>query len=310
MKLINIKEGQPTSHPDPYILKANDGKYYVYTTGGKGVHGYVADTLTGDYKYLGLVLEIKDCYNFWAPCVIYTHGKYYMYTSCMCDNYDNKGEAMHVASSNTPFGPFVNAKKMLEPFSIDPHVVENETGLYMFYSTNGYEYKRKGTYIVIDKMLDPETLVGNPKSVVRPSIDEEISRPNGALGGGDWHTIEGAFYFKEGDYHYVIYSGSAYGKPCYFLGYSVAKTNELDLTKIDYKKYPDDDTYLPLLAKNDFEEGTGHNSVIKDNGEYYIVYHGRDYLDLEKEVERRTARICKMKVDKEKLTAIRYMDKL
>ena len=67
---------------------------------------------------------------------------------------------------------------------------------------------------------------------------------------------------------------------------------------------------LPLLAKNDFEEGTGHNSIIKENGEYYIVYHGRDYLDLKEEYERRTARICKMKVDGNKLTAIRYKDKL
>ena len=310
MKLIEVKEGQPRSHPDPYILKGNDGKYYVYTTGGKGVHGYVADTLTGDYKYLGLVLQIENCYNFWAPCVIFTNGKYYMYTSCMNESYVPNGECMHVASSSTPYGPFTNAKKMLQPFSIDPHVVETDAGLYMFYSTNDYDYKRKGTYVVLDKMLDPETLAGNPIPVIRPSLDEEISRPNGAVGGGDWHTVEGAFYFREGDDHFVIYSGSAYTKESYFLGYVHANDSSGDLLKLDYKKYPDDDTYLPLLAKNDFEEGTGHNSIIKEDGEYYIVYHGRDYLDLKEEYERRTARICKMKVDGNKLTAIRYKDKL
>jgi hypothetical protein len=228
----------------------------------------------------------------------------------MNESYQPNGECMHVASSSTPYGPFTNAKKMLQPFSIDPHVVETDAGLYMFYSTNDYDYKRKGTYVVLDKMLDPETLAGNPIPVIRPSLDEEISRPNGAVGGGDWHTVEGAFYFREGDDHFVIYSGSAYTKESYFLGYVHANDSSGDLLKLDYKKYPDDDTYLPLLAKNDFEEGTGHNSIIKENGEYYIVYHGRDYLDLKEEYERRTARICKMKVDGNKLTAIRYKDKL
>ena len=27
MELIEVKEGQPRSHPDPYILKGDNGKY-------------------------------------------------------------------------------------------------------------------------------------------------------------------------------------------------------------------------------------------------------------------------------------------
>ncbi|MBQ7897057.1 MAG: hypothetical protein IJ323_01400 [Clostridia bacterium] len=39
-----------------------------------------------------------------------------------------------------------------------------------------------------------------------------------------------------------------------------------------------------------FEEGTGHHSVIKYKGEYYAIYHGRDYNDN----TTRTARICRL----------------
>ena len=64
--------------------------------------------------------------------------------------------------------------------------------------------------------------------------------------GQHWHTIEGAFYFSEGDYHYVIYSGNCYQNEYYFLGYAAAKTSERDLTKIKFEKMPDSNTYAPL----------------------------------------------------------------
>lgn len=93
--------------------------------------------------------------------------------------------------------------------------------------------------------------------------------------------------------------------------YAVAKTDETDLTKIKFKKYPSENVYAPLIARNDFEEGTGHNSVIKYKGEYYVVYHGRDKGVTEADGEdNRTARICKLIVDKEKLTAIRKENSL
>ena len=97
--------------------------------------------------------------------------------------------------------------------------------------------------------------------------------------GQHWHTLEGAFYFREGDYHYIIYSGNCYENEYYYLGYAVAKTSETDLTKIKFTKYPDENTYAPLISKNEYEEGTGHNSVIKYDGEYYVIYHGRDVID-------------------------------
>lgn len=312
MKLIRYKKGQLNSQADPYIFKAANGKYYIYVTGVDGVHAFESQSLTAEYKYIGNVCKIEGKNEYWAPAVIYIEGKYYMYVSCMPDSSDDVHlQAMHVAVSDSPDGQFVNAKQIIEPFSIDAHVVKNQSGLYIFYSTNDYEAQRAGTYIVVDKMIDPFTPCNNPVAVVRPTLDEEIFARDRFKQGQHWHTLEGAFYFNEGDYHYVTYSGNCYQNEYYYLGYAVAKTSETDLTKIEFKKYPDENTYCPLISKNEFESGTGHNSVIKDGDDWYVVYHGRD-LDLDDKAtgDTRTARICKLKVDGEKLTAVRYSDKI
>ena len=311
MKLINETKVKQKFQPDPFILEVN-GKFYIYCTSTDGVQAYRSTSLIGEYEDIGKVLEIEDKKHFWAPSVIKTNGKYYMYVSCMNDNEkDAHFQTMYVASADSPTGPFSDAKPLIKPFAIDSHVVENESGLYIFYSTNDYTGDRIGTYICVDKMTDPEHVSGNPVPVVKPTLDEEIFMKNRFGDGKDWHTLEGAFYFKEGDYQYVIYSGNCYTSPYYYLGYAVAKTHETDLTKIKFKKYPSENIYAPLIARNEFEEGTGHNSVIKYNGEYYVVYHGRDKGVVEANGEdKRTARICKLIVDGEKLTAIRKENSL
>lgn len=205
-------------------------------------------------------------------------------------------QTMFVSSSESPLGPFENAKQLLHPFSIDSHVVSNENGLFIFYSTNIFDGDRPGTCIAVDRLLDPYTAQGNPTVLVVPTIDEEIFRRDRYKKGVHWHTIEGAFYFKEGDWHYLMYSGSCYENENYFIGYARAKTDETDLTKIKFEKYPDADTYAPVLKSNEWEEGTGHHSMIKYNNEWYAVYHARNVQSDGLSGDRRNARICRMTV--------------
>ncbi len=312
MKLIHYKEGQYNSQPDPYLLKGADGKFYLYVTGQDGVHAYVANGLTDEYKDAGVVFSMPNKKEYWAPAVTFINGTYYLYFSCMPkDSDDVHLQAMHVAKSASPLGPFENAKQIIEPFSIDAHVVTNEAGLFIFYSVNDYQAERAGTYVVVDKMKDPYTPCGNPIAVVRPTLDEEIFMKNRFKQGQHWHTLEGAFYFNEGNNHYLIYSGNCYQNEYYYLGYAFAHTSERDLTKIKFTKYPNENTYCPLISKNEFEAGTGHNSVIKVAGVLYAIYHGRDLQpDTRIAKDDRTARICRLEANGEKLTAIRYEDKL
>ena len=313
MHLLKIDKENYIGQADPFSLESR-GRFYIYTTGDDGIYAYSADDLFGEWKFEGMVFTYPDVEDFWAPSVIELDGTYYMYCSFEFygDTPDKGGhrQTMHVSKSSSPLGPFTDAKQLLHPFSIDSHVVKNESGLFIFYSTNTFEGERPGTYIVADRLLDPYTAEGKPQTMIVPTLDEDVYMYDRYKKGVNWHTIEGAFYFREGDWHYLMYSGNCYQQPTYYIGYARAKTDETDLTKIRFEKYPDENTYAPVMAKNEFEEGTGHHSMIKYKGQWYAVYHARDIKDDGLSGDRRNARICKINVDDGVLTALRYEDRV
>ncbi len=313
MQLLEINKENYIGQADPYILQSGD-RFYIYTTGEDGIYAYSSDELLTGWKFEGRVFTRPDTSDFWAPSVIEIDGTFYMYTSFEFygDTPDEGGhrQTMHVVTADNPLGPFTNEKQLLHPFSIDSHIVKNEAGLFLFYSTNDFHAERPGTYIVVDKMLDPFTPAGNPSTVVVPTLDEEIYMRDRYKKGLHWHTIEGAFYFKEGDWQYVMYSGSCYQNEHYFIGYSRAKTDETDLTKIKFEKYPDDNTYEPVFASNEWEEGAGHHSMIKVDGEWYSVYHARNVDADGLNGDRRNARICKMSVKDGVIKALRKQNEI
>lgn len=312
---VNSENGSYIGQADPYILKSG-GRFYIYVTGHDGIYAYDSDSLTEGWKYRGMVMTVPGHKSFWAPSVIELEGKFYMYNSIeVTDGQQDKAGhtgAMHVSTSDSPLGPFTGTKQILPPFSIDSHIVKNEEGLFLFYSTNHYEGKRIGTCIVVDRMLDPFTPEGKPVTVVEPTLDEEIFQKDRFHKGEHWHTIEGAFYFRERDWQYVMYSGNCFEQPSYYIGYARAKTDEKDLTKIKFSKYPDDDTYAPVIKANEFEEGTGHHSMIKEGGQWYAVYHARDYSNENgaDSFDARNARICRLEVKDGIITAERFKDHL
>jgi GH43 family beta-xylosidase len=312
MRLIPYKEGQYSSQADPFLIRAEDGAFYMYVTGNDGVHAFRSETLCGEYEDIGTVFSVEHGKSYWAPAVVFAEGKYYMYVSFMPkDETDCHLQALHAAVSDSPAGPFTDAGRLAAPFSIDAHPVVNRAGMFLFYSVNDYEAERAGTYIVADRLKTPTQLCGEPVDILRPSLDEEIFQRDRFRAGQHWHTLEGACYFREGDFHYIIYSGNCYENEYYYLGYAVAESPEDDLTKLHFEKFPDADTYAPLIAKNSWEEGTGHNSVLKMDGEYYVIYHGRDCRPDERvRGDRRTARICRLEVNGRTLTAHRYEDHL
>ncbi len=315
MHLLKVDKENYIGQADPFILKSGN-RYYIYTTGHNGIYAYSSDKLLEGWQFEGMVLTDGVHDSWWAPSVIELDGKFYMYNSFEIEGYtpDKGGHrgAMHVSVADNPLGPFKVVKQLIEPFSIDSHVVQNEAGLWIFYSTNTFEGDRIGTYIAVDKLVDPFTVEGKPVPVVVPTLDEDIYQRDRYKKGQHWHTIEGAFYFKEGDWQYVMYSGNCFEQPTYYIGYARAKTDETDLRKIKFEKFPDENTYHPVMKANDFEEGTGHHSMIKENGEWYAIYHARDYADglNASAFDARNARICKLNVNDGIITAEQYPDRV
>ncbi|MGN1408902.1 MAG: family 43 glycosylhydrolase [Eubacteriales bacterium] len=307
MKLKFDKEYNK-NQPDPFIFE-DEGKFYLYVTATDGIEAYSAPTPMGEWHFEGAVASIEGCRNYWAPSVIKHGGKYYMYTSC-----DGEGmfEFMHVLSSDSPLGPFGNPKRLYDRFSIDSHVVENENGLFLWYAEDNTDTDRIGTRVFVDRLIDPYTPANECVEMIVPTFDEEIFKRNRYGDGRDWHTIEGAFYFREGEWQYVMYSGACFENDTYHIGYAAVKSDESDLTKLKLTKHTDNGAFDPVMIKNDYEEGVGHHSVIKWKGEYYAIYHARDIRPENSEgyVERRTARICKLHVCDGKITAERYPDRV
>lgn len=287
MKIIEIKD---KFQPDPFILKHGE-KFYIYCTAQDGVDLYESLSLKSGWQYKGKCLSVNGQKNYWAPCVIYTNNKFYMYYSSMPQqSTDVHLQNIKVAVADTPYGPYTYVKDVLPPFSIDAHVVENSQGLFMFYSINDYQAARAGTYVVVDAMHNPLSVSANPKTVVTPMLDEEIFEKDRFVKGQHWHTIEGAFYFKD-DIHYCMYSANCYMKSTYHIAYVISKSQSDRLNEIDWERPYNG--YHPLIYSDNTEQSTGHNSVIEADGQKYVVYHGRDInSDLSK--EDRTARICKL----------------
>ncbi len=281
--------------PDPYVLKEGN-RYYMYATHKEGVQLYVSEN-RADWSYVGFCFRRAGFMEFWAPAVIRLDGKYYLYVSCMPEEAQSEhSQRLVAAEAAAPAGPFAFRSEIADAFSIDAHAVESGGGLFLFYSVNDYEAARPGTLIVVDRMRSPVQAYGSPKVVVRPTLDEDIFMRSRFEKGKDWHTVEGACYFRKGDWHYLTYSGNCYKSEYYYIGYARAHSAESDLTKLDFRKYPADDAYAPLLCKNASENGTGHNSILEEDGRYFLFYHGRDGGE-NGERENRTARICEISAE-------------
>ena len=303
MKLkFNVKG---KTQPDPFIFE-DDGKFYIYVTAVGGVEVYESDDIFGEWKHVGVATKFSNGgHDFWAPSVIRLDGKYYMYVSC---NVGDEFENMHVAVSDSPTGPFTNEIRLYDHFSIDSHMVKTDKGLFLWYAKDNLDTDKVGTRIYIDRFLDPVTPENNPKEVITPDFHEEKFTPQ-CTPERDWYTVEGPFWFREGEWQYLMYSAGCYRDDTYHIGYAVAKSTETDLRTVDFTKITDGGKFAPLIIKNEFEEGTGHHSVIKYRGEYYAIYHGRDF-DNSPDAERRTARVCRLTVADGKISAVRYTDKV
>jgi len=292
---LQYSDKKSRTNPDPFILRWC-GWYYCYSTHENGVHVSVSHNLT-EWDSKGFALTDDEFQNYWAPAVIYRNGLFYLYYSNEPrGTKEAHAEFLKLAVCDNPLGPFIYKKTFFNKFSIDAHPVCWNGNYYLFYSTNDImatsaEYA--GTTISVDRLLDMETLEGNPKPVILASIKQEIFAYNRFGDGRDWYTIEGACFWKYGNICYLLYSANAYVNEDYFVGYAVAEPKK-DLMEMMWSKYPDAYTFCPLMMRNNAVEGTGHNTITKAPNmvEDWIVYHGRDaYVPISRGTEERQMRI-------------------
>ena len=294
---------------DPYVLKASDGKYYMYGTGG-AEDGFRVASSTDliNWQEEGQVYRGNHdgswaIDHFWAPEVYEVEGKYYMFFSAQWrENPTNELENFRigVAVSDFPTGPFkeLSDEPVFDPGYpiIDANVLFADDGrVYLYYSRACYKHpveseiadwaKTEGLYDEIEESwvygieLKPDFsgVIGDPVMLLRPPVsmdDPQTEWESRSVTSGEVNRrwTEGSFIFKHQDTYYMMYSANFFAGKNYAVGYATSDSPLGPFKKADNN---------PVLQKNTESggqvTGTGHNSITysKDGTEMYCVYHGR-----------------------------------
>lgn len=289
------------SFGDPYILKSN-GKYYLYGTGNTaGNRGFVAFSSDNmkDWKNEGLVYNKNQekawgISAFWAPEVYEKDGKFYFFYSAQWkDNPTNELEnfKIGVAVADNPLGPFIDMydRPIFDPGYpiIDANVFWEDGKVYLYYSRCCYKHsvnsevaewakwknyfdKVEESWIyVVELKPDFSGAVGEPQVLLTPpsKMNEHEWESRSVTSkevGRRW--TEGSFIFKHNDLYYMMYSSNNFDGENYAIGYATSKSPLGPFVK---------SVTNPILQKDGGVTGTGHNSLLFDNGKIYCVYHGR-----------------------------------
>lgn len=296
----------PVSFGDPFILKASNGKFYMYGTGGvdDGFRACVSPDLVR-WEELGRVYQgnTPDSWgvaNFWAPEVYEIKGKYYMLFSA--DWRENPAGELEnfrigVAVADQPEGPFLDVmnRPIFDPGYpvIDANLYCEGDKMYLYYSRCCYKHpvesevagwaKAQGWYSEIEESWvygvevkpdfsgvsgEPQRLLCPPQKMNDPQAEWESRSVTSHEINRRW--TEGSFILKHNGLYYLMYSANYFGGENYAVGYAVGESPLGAFVKAENN---------PVLQKNTASggnvTGTGHCMVLDADGQRYCVYHGR-----------------------------------
>ena len=256
-----------TSLPDPTIIQASDGTFYLYATEDIRNTPIYASTNLIDWTYKGTAFtnttrpDFEPKGGLWAPDINYINGQYVLYYSMSVWG----GEwtcGVGVAVADAPTGPFTDKGKLFRSNeidvqnSIDPFYIEEGGKKYLFWGSF------RGIYAI---ELSDDGLSLKP--------DAEKVRIAGT-------AFEGTYIYKKGDYYYLFASiGSCCegAKSTYKL--VVGRSKSLFGPYVDKNgKEMLDNGYTLVIGPNDRFVGNGHCSeIVQDKaGNDWVFYHGVD----------------------------------
>ena len=259
------------SLPDPSIIKADDGYYYLYATENiRNVPIYRSADLI-NWRMVGTAFndqtrpQMVPRGGIWAPDINYINGKYVMYYSK--STWGGEWECgIGVATADRPAGPFTDVGKLFISSeievqnSIDPFYIEEEDGSkYLFWGSF------RGIYGI---QLSDDGLS------IKPGAEKvQIA---GTL-------TEGTYIYKHDGFYYLF--GSA-GTCCEGLNSTyrvvVARSTNLLGPYVNKSGRPAlENNFMLVMQKSNKVVGPGHNSEIiqDDAGQYWMLYHGFDAAD-------------------------------
>lgn len=260
--------------PDPFVLKASDGKFYAYGTTDPqiGYRVYISEDMV-NWKSGGLVYKNSRQWqsgDFWAPEVYEYNEKYYLFYTAREQNTGSL--KLGVAVADSPSGEFMD---LLDTPAfdygfamIDAHVFFDEDGRkYLYYSKDCSEniVDTYNTSQIFGVELEDNliTAIGEPVLITTPDNDRETAT-------GQYRWNEGPYVIKHKDTYYLMYSSGYYAEASYHISYASSQNPLGPFIKAS------ENPILESDVENNFS-GPGHNSVFFHEDKMYIAYHTHMY---------------------------------
>jgi len=260
----------PYSLPDPTIIKANDGYFYLYATEDIRNTPIHRSRNLIDWEEIGTAFTSDTRPSFepkgglWAPDINYINGQYVLYYSMSVWG----GEwtcGIGVAIADKPEGPFEDQGKLFRSNeinvqnSIDPFYIEEDGKKYLFWGSF------RGLYVI-------------------ELTDDGLSLKEGAEKSQVAGTAyEGVYIHKHDGYYYMF---ASIGSCCEGIKSTyttvVGRSDTLFGPYLNKKGESMMNNHHEVLIKGDNRfVGTGHNSEIvsDDEGTDWIFYHAVDVLN-------------------------------
>ncbi|MBP8966432.1 MAG: family 43 glycosylhydrolase [Paludibacteraceae bacterium] len=254
----------PRSLPDPTVIKASDGNFYLYATEDiRNVPIFRSSDLV-NWIFLGTAFTDQTRPTFvsgggiWAPDINYVNGKYVLYYSMSVWG----GEwscGIGVATADHPEGPFTDHGKL---FISDEIGVQNSIDP-CYFEENGKKYLFWGSFRGIYGIeLSDDGLSVKPGA-------QKVQMAGTAY--------EGTYIHKRNGFYYLF---ASIGSCCEGLNSTytavVGRSDNLFGPYLDKSgQSMMENHHEILIQKNSKFVGTGHNSEIvsDDKGQDWIFYH-------------------------------------
>lgn len=253
------------STPDPTIIQANDGVFYLFCTEDiRNLPIYRSNDLV-NWTFVGTAFSSETRPTFeprgglWAPDINYINGQYVLYYSMSVWG----GEwtcGIGAATSDKPEGPYTDRGMLFRSNTID---VQNSIDQY-YIEDNGKKYLFWGSFHGIFGI----ELADDGLTIKENSEKRQIAGT----------AYEGAYIHKRGKYYYLFAST---GSCCN--GLNSTYTTVVGRSENLWGPYLDkqgrsmmDNRHEIVIHKNEAFVGTGHNSeIVQDKaGNDWIFYHG------------------------------------
>jgi len=269
--------------PDPAVLRARDGYYYVYSTQGShdGTMHNIQVARSRDlvsWERRGDALPVKPGWasrtqDFWAPHVHEAGGRYFLYYSAKPDaalTDTSRGLCLAVATADRPEGPFTDIGTPLqcgEGFvNIDPMSYDDPaTGKRLLYWGSGF-----GPIKVQELSADRISFAAGSRPIDLVHVDRTDDPTNYQ------RLIEGAWVVLRDGYYYLFYSGDNCCGPNAHYALMVARSRSATGPFETMEAATGARSSVILAARGQWV-APGHNSVVEDaTGTHWTLYHAVD----------------------------------